>query len=282
MAAGAVRESFDQRRAAPAASSFEHTKCGVVDRIHVVAIDDDPLQAVCGCPVGGRMVNRRDEADRRVLHIEVVLTHKDHRQVPDRCEVQCLVERSDVGGAVPEEAHGRLAAVAQLGRPGRTVGQREMGADDGVRAHHAALCIREVHRTTFAAHEPVLPAEQLGKHAIHRSTLGESVGMAAVGGKYVVIGTHRVPKTGGDRLHSQREVARALDQVLQEQVVRPLFELAQFLKPGVETQPGFVAQGEAGIALGSRCSQRPRGVVVEALVRLNTHWRPSTLHRGTA
>jgi hypothetical protein len=50
-------------------------------------------------------LHRRHLADRRVFHVEIVLADEDHRQLPDRGEIQRLVERADIGRAVAEEAH---------------------------------------------------------------------------------------------------------------------------------------------------------------------------------
>src|SRR5258708_140681 len=64
------------------------------------------------CPGGGaaRGVGpRRYRADRRVLHVQVVLADEQHRQGPDGRDVERLVEGADIGGAVAEEGDGHLA-----------------------------------------------------------------------------------------------------------------------------------------------------------------------------
>ena len=51
--------------------------------------------------------------------------------------------------------------------------------------------------------------------------------VAAIRAKRPVIAPHRGRKTGGDGFLSEREMTRALDEILQEQIVRALFEHAQ-------------------------------------------------------
>src|ERR1019366_6535847 len=53
------------------------------------------------------------------------------------------------------------------------------------------------------------------------------VGVTAVRGERPVVGTHRGGDARRDGLLTNGEVARALDEVLQEQVVRAIFELTQ-------------------------------------------------------
>ena len=51
--------------------------------------------------------------------------------------------------------------------------------------------------------------------------------MPAIGAERQVALDHRLGETGGDRLLAEREMAGALDQVLQEQVVGALLSLTQ-------------------------------------------------------
>src|SRR6516164_7604038 len=65
--------------------------------------------------------------------------------------------------------------------------------------------------------------------------------MAAIGAKAQISGSHGGGETGGDRLLAERQVARALDQILQEQVERALFGLANFDLGAVEAKPRLLA-----------------------------------------
>ena len=52
--------------------------------------------------------------------------------------------------------------------------------------------------------------------------------MAAISAEGVVIFVHGDAKAGGHGFMTERQMAGALDQVLQKQVVRPLFAIADF------------------------------------------------------
>ena len=67
----------------------------------------------------------------------------------------------------------------------------------------------------------------------------DGVAVSTVGGERVVVGAQGDAERGGRRFHAGGEVARALDEVLQEQVVEPLLELADLLLAPVELQPGL-------------------------------------------
>jgi membrane-bound lytic murein transglycosylase len=54
--------------------------------------------------------------------VTVSIADEHDRQCPDHGQVQRLVERADVGGAIAEEAHRDLAGAAVLSRPGGAVG----------------------------------------------------------------------------------------------------------------------------------------------------------------
>ena len=100
----AIGHALDQRRTAAAARLGEGGLRNAVDRVGVLAVDDDPFQAVGASAIGRRMLHRGHIADRRVFHIEIVLADEHDRQLPDRGEVERLMERSDIGGAVAKKA----------------------------------------------------------------------------------------------------------------------------------------------------------------------------------
>ena len=109
-----------------------------------------PGIAVRGRAVG-EVVDRRRVAHRRVLAVEVVLDHEDHRRAPDGGHVERLVERPDVRRAVAEERDAqrcRCRASVPTSRPRRRPASRP---DDRERADQAEREVGEVHRAADAA-----------------------------------------------------------------------------------------------------------------------------------
>ena len=227
---------------------------GAIDHVGVVAVDHDLLEPIGRGAVAGRMLHRRHVADRRVLHVEIVLADEDHRQLPDRGEVQRLVERADVGGAVAEEAHRHVVLLLVLRAPGGAAGDRQVRADDGVGAHHAVLLGGQMHRAALAAHQAVVALHQLAQHLLDRHAAGQRVGVAAIGAERQVALLHRHREARRHRLLAERQMARALHQVLQEQVEGALLGLADVDLAAIELQPRLLAdvvvEARAGRGLG--------------------------------
>ena len=61
--------------------------------------------------------------------------------------------------------------------------------------------------------------------------------MATIGAKGLVTLFHRSRKTSGNSLLTQRQMARALYQVLQKQIICPLFRIANLDLQAIELQP---------------------------------------------
>ena len=203
------------------------------------------------------MLDRGHLADRRVFHVEIVLADEDHRQLPDRGEIQRLVEGADIGGAVAEEADRDVLGALVLRAPGGAAGDRQMRADDGVGAHHAVLDRGQMHRAALAAHQAVVALHQLAQHLLDRHAARQRMGMAAIGAEAQIALLHGAGKAGRHRLLAEREMAGALDQVLQEQVVGALLGLAQHDLRPVQLQ----ALGLADIVVQARAC-RHRGPVL--------------------
>ena len=112
-----------------------------------------------------------------------------------------------------------------------------------------------MHRAAFAAHQPIIPLHQLAQHLLDRDAARQRMSMAAIGAETQVAFDHGLGKAGGDRLLSEREMAGALDQVLQEQIVGALFRFAQAHLRAIQSQ----ALGLADIVVqaGARLGLRP-------------------------
>ncbi len=172
------------------------------------------------------MRHRGDVGDRRIFHVEIVLADEDHRQLPHHGEVQRLVEGADIGGAVAEEADRDVLLALVLRAPGSAAGDRQMRADDGVGAHDAVFDGSQMHRAAFAAHQPVVALHQFAEHLLERHAARQRMGVAAIGAERQIARLHGGGAAGGDRLLAERQVARALHQVLQEQIEGALLGLA--------------------------------------------------------
>jgi hypothetical protein len=236
-----VGDRLHQRRAVTCPGPADGPGGRQVHGVGVVAVDEHRLEPIGRRPVGGRVGHRRHQVDGRVLHVEVVLADEHHREVPDHGHVEGLVKRPDVGGPVTEEADGHLVGPPHPRRPGGPVGDAEVGADDGVGAHHPPRDVGEVHRPALPAEHAVLPPEQLGEGRSHLHSPGQRVGVTPVGGEGVIPWLHGGTETGGDGLHAEGQVGRPLDQVLEEQVVGSLGELPQLLEGAVHPDPGVQA-----------------------------------------
>ena len=181
---------------------------GLVDGLDVLPVDlhrlhPERLRAV------GEVADRRVLRLRRRLGPLVVLEHEDGRHLPERGEVQRLVERADVRGAVAEEGDRDARLAAQLERERRAGDLRQAAADDRVRAHVPALDVVEVHRAAVAVRAALLLAVQLGHQLVRVGALRERVSVGPVGGGDHVAVLERAADADGARLLADRDVEEA-------------------------------------------------------------------------
>ena len=228
MARMAIGKALDERGAAPFARLLKRRERSPIDDIGVVAIDDDALKTVGRRAIARGMFHRRHVADRRVFHVEIVLADEDDRQLPDGGEIERLVERANIGRAVAEEADGHVLLAEILRAPGRATGDRQMRADNRIGAEHVMLDRGQVHRAALAAHEADVAQHQFAEHALHRGAAGERMRVAAIGAERLVALAHRDAKPRRDRLLAERQMARALDHVLQKEIEGALLAVADF------------------------------------------------------
>ncbi len=116
-----------------------------------------------------------------------------------------------------------------------------MRADDGVGAHHAMLDRGQMHRAALAAHQAVVALHQLAEHLLDRHAARQRVRMAAIGAERQVARLHRGGEAGGHRFLPERQMAGALDEVLQEQVEGALLGFAEQNLRAVEFEPHVLA-----------------------------------------
>jgi hypothetical protein len=136
--------ALDQSGAFSGTGSIDRFARGLPHRHRVVAVHMQPRHQVRRRAIR-EALHRRALGDGRVFGIAVVLTHEDHRQLPHRGHVQCLVESADVAGAVTEVGHCHVLGAAHLGGQRQAIGDRHAAADDAGGDHHAALGMGDVH-----------------------------------------------------------------------------------------------------------------------------------------
>ncbi len=149
-----VGPCLDERRPATVPAEPIQASRAVVHRIRVVAVHQEALQPVCAGAICCRIRDGGHGPDRRVFHVHVVLADEDHGQLPDRREVERLMERADVRGPVTEKATATCRSRGTVPTMQRR-GDGEMGANDRVGTHHTTAHIGEVHRTAFACSTPL-------------------------------------------------------------------------------------------------------------------------------
>ena len=209
--AGAVGEALEQRRSVAAPRPPHRLAGGLVDGEDVVPVEPDARHAVGG-PACRDVRIARHRLEGHLGRVEVVLADEQDGQAPDGRQVQALVERPVVDGAVPEErdAHavGPEEAVAVPGA-GR---HQDAGPDDPARAQEADLGREEVHAAAPAARAAGGAPEELGHQLARGHPLGERVAVAAMGAQHRVVR----PEVGGhadrDRLLADVGVAGAVNQ----------------------------------------------------------------------
>src|SRR5229473_115211 len=84
---------------------------------------------------------------------------------------------------------------------------------------------------------PTIASEPFRHGGSHGRAAGEGMAVAAIGAEGVVVGAHRDGIAGGDRLLTECEVAGAAHQVLEEQLIGALLEIAQLDHQLIEAQP---------------------------------------------
>ena len=99
----------------------------------------------------------------------------------------------------------------------------------------------QVHRAALAAHQAVVALHQFAQHLLDRHAARQRMGVAAIGAERQVAWLHRPGEAGGNRLLAERKVARALDQILEEEIVGPLLGLPDYELQAEEFQSKLLA-----------------------------------------
>ena len=225
VAAEAVGLGLDEDRPAVLADGLDRLAehlVGVHD-VHPVAAHPGHAEALAALV----QVGLRGVALERGAHAELVVgDHEDHRQLPQRGDVERLPERALVGGAVTEHADRDLLGPAVVARQRDPRGDRQVAADDPVAAHEAPLAVEHVHRAPAPAGDAGLAPEQLGHHALGIGPARQRVAMRTVGRDQEVLVAHRPHGADDRRLLADRQVQEAADLGLRVHLARALLEAA--------------------------------------------------------
>ena len=127
MAAQALDEALQQERPAARARRGEVGPERLAHREDVVAVDGRALDPVGRHDVAHALDHGVRRA-RRELREAVVLAHEDERQLPERREVDGLVEVPGLHGTVAEEDDGHGVLAAQPCRQGTAERDRDRAA----------------------------------------------------------------------------------------------------------------------------------------------------------
>src|SRR5438132_3079805 len=234
MAEKPVRHRLQEIRTLTGADLLDGFADCVADGQHVHAIDPAGFDAVGGGVLGDVGVERDRAFDRRAHPVAVVLAEKQHRQPPERGQVQRFVRGAAGHRALAEEAQDYWVTAAILHGEGHAGRQRQMSADDGVAAHEPALRIHEVHGAALPLAQSGDSTEEFGHDALRVRAPSEAMAVIAVGRENVVIGPQRVHGAHGHSLFSDAEVAEPADLAERVHLRGPLLEASNQEHLGVE------------------------------------------------
>jgi hypothetical protein len=130
-----------------------------------------------------------------------------------------------------------------------------MRANDGVRTHCAVLDAGQMHRAALAAHEAAAPAHELAQNPRHRGAPQQRVVVPAIRAKGVVIRAHSRSESGRYRFLAEREMARALNEILHEQIVGALLHLPGARHHLIQLEPQL--RIDSGEIVPGGAAQRP-------------------------
>ena len=147
---------------------------------HVHAIDHLGGDAVAlGMPMdvgfGFRALQRRTHG------VAVVLADEQDGELPQRGEIEGLVEFAFCRRAFAEEAAGDSITTLHLVRERQSDRERQSAADDGVTAIETALGVEDMHRAATTAARSRGLAVHLGHNLGRRQAAGERMAVFAIG-----------------------------------------------------------------------------------------------------
>ena len=243
MAAITVGDGLDEGRPRSRAEG-PHRLGGCGSHLQGVhAVDRDALDPVGRSP-GADLRHRHELLHGHGLAVLVVLADVEHRQLPQGGEVEALVERTSVGGAVAEEAHRDPSLLLPLRGEAETGRVAHPAAHDGA-AEEVVRRVHPLHRAAETVARPAHPAEHLAEDGLHCRALGQRVALRPVRGDDVVVGPKRGRDPRGNGLLTHVGVEAVHDEVLQLQGHQPVVDRAQLQHGAVQFQHGLPAKRHA-------------------------------------
>ena len=157
-----VRAQLQEVRSAAGAHCLDGAARGVLDGEDVHAVHGPRRDLVAGGLE--RHVRLGFRAAQRGAHrVQVVFAAEQHGQLPERGEIEALVEFAFRDGAFAEEAYGGAGAAAHLVRERHADGERQPAGDDRVASVEARGGVEEMHGAAAAPAAALDVAVHLGE-----------------------------------------------------------------------------------------------------------------------
>ncbi len=224
VATEAIADSLDQRRAIASAGGRRRRlpRLAHGQRIHAV-------HAQIGHAIGGgarlQRVHRPGLLDVHAHRVAVVLAEIDDGQLPQRGQVQRLVERAFIHRAIAKEGQRDIALLLILDAEAHAGGDDELRADDGLAAQQPMLGAVHVHRAALAATTAGHFAVQLCHDSAWLDTLGDGMPVLAIAAEDVIGRAQRGDGPHASRLLADVQVEEAADLAQGVGLASLLFEL---------------------------------------------------------
>src|SRR5208283_1804997 len=222
MSGVAIRVANQEGRSfSPARPAHQFLRHGVHSP-HILPVDAFRVHPESGSPRQNVSGSRFREM--RVLGIKIVLANINDRQFIQRCQIHHFIQHSLPKRSFAKKAHRNVIGPQPLRRQRRAGGNSRAAAHDGVGAKISGRGIRNVHRTALAAAITRLFPQQLGKHAVRRSSLRQAMPMPAMRAGDVVLLGQRFTYAHRNRLFPDVQVCQPRHQSPRIQLVHLLFE----------------------------------------------------------
>src|SRR5262249_24503558 len=141
--------------------------------------------------------------------IAIVLAHKQHGQLPERCDVDRFVEDAGSGGTIAEKHHADCACSVDLSRPGGSGRKRQVASYNSRGSEHTMLDIDDMHGSTAPPTQPGLSAQDLRKGCLDIAPFRQHVPMASMTGKKRVSSGQVCAYSDGHSFLARRQVRKS-------------------------------------------------------------------------